>query len=171
MQLSQIEMFEIVRCEFLNFPSSSLALDLFSYISRYCACFAAKTVCCPTCNCVNCANTVTNIYERQDAVKQILDRNPTAFESKFKNVSLNFFSSISISLTSPIASPGRCPQDWLQMSEVSVLKEILRMLSSMLCYAFLNMTLLSRSCRLGSFVTPSVPVSLAPTMVAEGLQQ
>jgi hypothetical protein len=90
MQLSQIEMFEIVRCEFLNFPSSSLALDLFSYISRYCACFAAKTVCCPTCNCVNCANTVTNIYERQDAVKQILDRNPTAFESKFKNVSLQF---------------------------------------------------------------------------------
>lgn len=53
---------------------------------RYCACFAAQIYCCPTCNCVGCANTVNSINERQDAVKQILDRNPSAFESKFKSI-------------------------------------------------------------------------------------
>mmetsp|Transcript_5626 Transcript_5626/g.5791 ORF Transcript_5626/g.5791 Transcript_5626/m.5791 type:complete len:424 (+) Transcript_5626:32-1303(+) len=53
-------------------------------LKLYCACFAAKIVCEPNCNCVGCANTSNNLNERQDAMKLILERNPSAFDSKFK---------------------------------------------------------------------------------------
>jgi hypothetical protein len=54
---------------------------------RYCQCFAAKTFCNPTCNCEACANTADNMELRLDAMKNILERNPNAFDSKFKGVS------------------------------------------------------------------------------------
>lgn len=54
-------------------------------LKLYCACFAAKAVCHATCNCLGCANTANNVLERQEAVKLILDRNPSAFDSKFKS--------------------------------------------------------------------------------------
>ena len=62
---------------------------MYLILSRYCQCFAAKVTCTSTCNCLACLNTVNNVKEREDAVKSILERNPNAFESKFKAVSLH----------------------------------------------------------------------------------
>jgi hypothetical protein len=41
-------------------------------------------VCNAACNCDSCANTAENIAAREEAVKAILERNPAAFDSKFK---------------------------------------------------------------------------------------
>ena len=40
--------------------------------------------CNPTCKCVNCANTPAHESEREEAVRVILERNPAAFDSKFR---------------------------------------------------------------------------------------
>lgn len=56
---------------------------------RYCQCFAAKTFCGSGCNCESCANTVAHNDLRLDAIKGILERNPNAFDSKFKATNTN----------------------------------------------------------------------------------
>jgi hypothetical protein len=51
----------------------------------YCQCFAGQIVCNPLlCKCTRCANTPAHGAEREEAVKMILERNPAAFDSKFK---------------------------------------------------------------------------------------
>lgn len=40
--------------------------------------------CTRTCRCVQCENTEAYSQQRSDAIRQILDRNPVAFDSKFK---------------------------------------------------------------------------------------
>jgi hypothetical protein len=55
---------------------------------RYCQCFAARAVCSPSCHCIQCANTDSpdNAEIRAEAIKSIIQRNPHAFDSKFKAV-------------------------------------------------------------------------------------
>lgn len=55
-----------------------------NFILRYCQCFAAKIFCGASCNCESCANTIDHTELRLDAIKGILERNPNAFDSKFK---------------------------------------------------------------------------------------
>ena len=55
-------------------------------LSRYCQCFAQQISCNPACRCMQCVNTGTNDALVQAAVRAILERNPNAFESKFKPV-------------------------------------------------------------------------------------
>eukprot|EP01038_Epipyxis_sp_PR26KG_P005396 gene5396-7480_t len=54
-------------------------------LKLYCQCFAIQAFCSSMCRCAACENTSENVTVRNEAVKYILDRNPTAFESKFKN--------------------------------------------------------------------------------------
>jgi hypothetical protein len=53
-------------------------------LKLYCQCFAAKIFCGAACNCEQCANTISHTDMRLDAIKGILERNPNAFDSKFK---------------------------------------------------------------------------------------
>ena len=58
-------------------------------LKLYCQCFASKVLCGSNCKCINCANTENHEDLRMDAVKSILDRNPNAFDSKFKSASMS----------------------------------------------------------------------------------
>ena len=49
--------------------------------SRYSECFANGEFC-NNCNCNNCHNNIENEKQRQKAIKQCLDRNPSAFKPK-----------------------------------------------------------------------------------------
>ena len=51
--------------------------------SRYCDCFANGEFC-NNCNCNNCFNNLAHEKQRQKAIKQCLDRNPSAFKPKVK---------------------------------------------------------------------------------------
>lgn len=53
---------------------------------RYCQCFAAQITCTPSCKCLSCANTDAYKSLREGSIKCILERNPNAFDSKFKQV-------------------------------------------------------------------------------------
>ena len=55
-------------------------------LKLYCQCFAARSLCSLNCNCVGCVNNDVESTVRQDAIRGILERNPNAFESKFKPV-------------------------------------------------------------------------------------
>ena len=57
-------------------------------LCRYCQCFNAARICSDLCRCTSCSNTDSNQRGRSEAVKIILDRNPTAFDTKFLTVSL-----------------------------------------------------------------------------------
>ena len=50
-------------------------------LKLYCDCFAQGRVCGPECNCVGCCNLDDN-EERQAAVDNIMERNPSAFKPK-----------------------------------------------------------------------------------------
>lgn len=66
----------------------SLFYVAFPSTFRYCQCFNAARVCNPLCRCTDCFNTDSNEAGRSEAVKIILDRNPSAFDSKFLSVSV-----------------------------------------------------------------------------------
>jgi hypothetical protein len=51
---------------------------------RYCQCFAAKATCSSSCRCVSCENRPDNAAVREAAVGVILERNPNAFDSKYR---------------------------------------------------------------------------------------
>eukprot|EP00638_Chattonella_subsalsa_P010521 CAMPEP_0117763250 /NCGR_PEP_ID=MMETSP0947-20121206/18514_1 /TAXON_ID=44440 /ORGANISM="Chattonella subsalsa, Strain CCMP2191" /LENGTH=865 /DNA_ID=CAMNT_0005584897 /DNA_START=52 /DNA_END=2649 /DNA_ORIENTATION=+ len=50
-------------------------------LKLYCECFAAGKYC-TSCNCIDCLNTTATEHQRQEAIKNILERNPKAFSSK-----------------------------------------------------------------------------------------
>lgn len=56
-------------------------------LKLYCQCFGAKLLCGMNCRCLNCANVPVHEKERTEAMRSILLRNPTAFETKFKRAS------------------------------------------------------------------------------------
>jgi hypothetical protein len=53
-------------------------------LKLYCACFANKQLCHPLCRCIECANTIECKLIKEAAETAIMERNPGAFESKFK---------------------------------------------------------------------------------------
>ena len=66
----------------------SISLRCYPYrlcmLNRYCQCFASSILCAPTCQCVSCCNTEKHADVRSHAIRTILERNPNAFDSKFK---------------------------------------------------------------------------------------
>jgi hypothetical protein len=50
-------------------------------LKLYCDCFAIGSFC-YDCNCINCWNTLEHEDERNKAIKLVLERNPSAFQSK-----------------------------------------------------------------------------------------
>jgi hypothetical protein len=52
-------------------------------LKLYCQCFGAKIHCGPNCRCFHCANTKDYEKQRQEAMRNILSRNPLAFDTKF----------------------------------------------------------------------------------------
>lgn len=53
-------------------------------LKLYCQCFAARAVCKPSCRCADCENSDDHAETRRLAIEAILERNPNAFESKYK---------------------------------------------------------------------------------------
>jgi hypothetical protein len=56
-------------------------------LKLYCQCFAVKIYCGGNCRCLVCHNTLKYEKERKDAIRNILSRNPSAFDTKFKKTS------------------------------------------------------------------------------------
>jgi len=52
-------------------------------LKLYCECFANGEICGEGCNCTECFNTSAN-NQRSNAIESILNRDPEAFNSKFK---------------------------------------------------------------------------------------
>ena len=52
-------------------------------LKLYCQCFGVKIYCGHNCRCYDCANTKEQEKQRQDAMRNILSRNPLAFDTKF----------------------------------------------------------------------------------------
>eukprot|EP01040_Poterioochromonas_malhamensis_P005141 gene5141-5507_t len=53
-------------------------------LKLYCQCFAGQAVCGQFCRCVDCENRSPSSLTRMVAIKNVLERNPNAFESKYK---------------------------------------------------------------------------------------
>ena len=53
-------------------------------LKLYCQCFAVKIYCGPSCRCYYCHNKDSFEGERREAIRNILVRNPSAFDNKFK---------------------------------------------------------------------------------------
>ncbi|GKY93136.1 hypothetical protein MPSEU_000281600 [Mayamaea pseudoterrestris] len=53
-------------------------------LKLYCQCFAAKQYCGNNCRCLTCQNTMEHEDTRRSAMRLILARNPTAFDTKFQ---------------------------------------------------------------------------------------
>jgi hypothetical protein len=51
-------------------------------LKLYCACFAKHAFCNGGCRCIGCYNTSDTVDERDNAIRAILERNPSAFSSK-----------------------------------------------------------------------------------------
>jgi hypothetical protein len=56
----------------------------YSCLKLYCQCFASSTTCGPKCKCQACRNTSAHGEFIEDARKTILERNPCAFDDKFR---------------------------------------------------------------------------------------
>jgi hypothetical protein len=50
----------------------------------YCQCFALSTTCGPKCKCQTCYNTTLHAESIEEARTTILERNPSAFDDKFR---------------------------------------------------------------------------------------
>mmetsp|Transcript_42664 Transcript_42664/g.48481 ORF Transcript_42664/g.48481 Transcript_42664/m.48481 type:complete len:712 (-) Transcript_42664:8-2143(-) len=53
-------------------------------LKLYCVCFGASVMCGINCRCLICHNTPSHEQSRKDAIRCILARNPSAFDTKFK---------------------------------------------------------------------------------------
>ena len=56
-------------------------------LKLYCQCFASKAMCGPACRCMMCHNNPSKEKERTEAIRLILQRNPSAFEDKIAKTS------------------------------------------------------------------------------------
>lgn len=61
-------------------------------LKLYCECFTSKEYC-KNCNCTGCYNNVENDSARDLAIKEVLERNPTAFRSKISPIRSSLLSS------------------------------------------------------------------------------
>lgn len=53
-------------------------------LKLYCACFSSGDVCGPQCQCKSCYNNENNTETRQKIIEETLQKNPNAFQSKYK---------------------------------------------------------------------------------------
>jgi len=53
-------------------------------LKMYCQCFADGRMCGPSCRCLNCANDLEHVELKKAAIRVIIERNPRAFETKFR---------------------------------------------------------------------------------------
>lgn len=51
-------------------------------LKLYCDCFGRGIPCAKECNCLNCLNTEAHVREREEAMRSIKERNPSAFKPK-----------------------------------------------------------------------------------------
>lgn len=63
---------------------SNMLMTACTLYHRYCQCFAAKVSCSSSCRCLTCENTDDHVEQKMEAIKGIMERNPHAFDSKFK---------------------------------------------------------------------------------------
>ncbi|CAD8053497.1 unnamed protein product [Paramecium sonneborni] len=56
-------------------------------LKLYCDCFAAGVTCGKDCNCCSCHNNDDHTKERETVIKQIMERNPSAFRPKVESKS------------------------------------------------------------------------------------
>ena len=68
----------------IHFRSLRTVLVLSRCLKLYCQCFALSTTCGPKCKCQTCFNTTLHAESIEDARKTILERNPSAFDDKFR---------------------------------------------------------------------------------------
>jgi hypothetical protein len=65
---------------------------LYRCLKLYCQCFSSSTTCGPKCRCLDCHNTSLHAEDIDAARQAILERNPSAFEDKFRgNPSLSIY--------------------------------------------------------------------------------
>ena len=65
---------------------SSSFIPLYSCLKLYCQCFALSSTCGPKCKCQSCNNTPLHAKAIRDSRATILERNPGAFDDKFRGV-------------------------------------------------------------------------------------
>ena len=58
-------------------------------LKLYCQCFASLSLCIGDCHCSNCQNDSTDNPLRLEAIAVMKERNPNAFDSKYKSTSMN----------------------------------------------------------------------------------
>jgi hypothetical protein len=77
-------------------------------LKLYCQCFAVKIYCGGNCRCLVCHNTLKYEKERKDAIRNILSRNPSAFDTKFKRTLAEESKSSSLEPAIPLAHKLGC---------------------------------------------------------------
>ena len=63
-------------------------------LKLYCQCFAVKIYCAGNCRCLGCHNTMRYDAERQEAIRIIISRNPSAFDVKFQKHNLPAYAKV-----------------------------------------------------------------------------
>jgi Tesmin/TSO1-like CXC domain, cysteine-rich domain len=95
---------------FLHVLTSFLMLILFRVIrclKLYCQCFASSTTCGPTCKCQGCHNTSQHGDSIESARRTILERNPSAFDDKFR---------LTMSHAAAAMAAGNAAMNWLNQN-------------------------------------------------------
>lgn len=72
----------------------------------YCQCFAMQMVCTVSCNCHHCYNNANQESMRMQAINGVLERNPAAFDAKFKETEVR--SSVKCSMRTPYVCSNLC---------------------------------------------------------------
>lgn len=62
-----------------------LSSSSYSCLKLYCQCFSLSTTCGPKCKCQTCHNTPLHPEAIEQARKTIMERNPSAFDDKFRS--------------------------------------------------------------------------------------
>lgn len=92
--------------EIVSATTSSLLVQQLTILCpcfRYCQCFAGRAICGQFCRCVQCDNRTVTSVGRVAAIKAVLERNPNAFESKYKTATAAVESDVA-----PIAHKNGC---------------------------------------------------------------
>lgn len=90
-------------------------------LKLYCQCFALSSTCGPKCKCQTCHNTTLHAEAIKEARKNILERNPNAFDDKFRGspTSSPFRPGLSPAISSwqPVYSHGSPPSQVLPLNQ------------------------------------------------------
>ena len=108
-------------CFFLGrFIFSNAVFPNYRCLKLYCQCFALSSTCGPKCKCQTCHNTTLHAEAIKEARKNILERNPNAFDDKFRGspTSSPFRPGVSPAISSwqPVYSNGSAPSQALSLN-------------------------------------------------------